>query len=131
MRKIFLTLALAALACSAFPQGHSDQDDAPLYEGVWNVRFEGRRSARFELHEWSGTWRETGAQHGIQAACRGRKFPVSVHHSTGHALEFTVWGSSVNPACPDTLYVFKPRDAKTLDAALDAGGKVTMVRVAR
>jgi hypothetical protein len=129
MRKIPLLLLLCVVGFAAHAKDHFDHDDAPFYEGVWNVRFVGQRSARFELRDWAGTWRETGAQKDLPAACRGKKFPVSIHHSTTEELDFTVWGSSVNPACPDTRYVFNPRDDKTLEAPVEPGGKATMTRL--
>lgn len=133
MRKILLPLLLSLLpAAAAIAQDHdhAEQDDQPLYEGVWTVRFAGHRTARLEVRDWTGTWRETGAAKATPAACRGRKIPVTVQHSTEHALEFTVFGSSANKACPDTSYEFRPVDAKTLEADLE-GGKATMKRVGR
>ena len=124
MSKILLSVALAACACCAFAE--EETDDVPMYEGVWNVRFEGHRAARFELRDWAGTWRETGAGKDLPKACRGKKLPVTVQHSTLTALEFTVWGSQANPACPDTSYTFKPRDGKTLEIAGDSGPRATM-----
>jgi hypothetical protein len=127
MRKILLPLALCSLACAA--QAADSHDDAPLYEGVWNVRFTGQRAARFELRDWSGFWRETGSTTALPSACRGKKFPVTVQVSTPEEFEFTVWGSSVNAACPDTSFAFKPIDPKRLEASVDAGGKATMTRL--
>ena len=126
MRKILLSLALGALAAAA---GAADRhDDAPIYEGVWTVRLAGQRTARFELRDWNGTWRETDKA--LPAACRGRKLPATVQHSNPEELEFTVWGSSVDKRCPDTSYSFRPVDEGTLEADHE-GGKATMKRVRR
>lgn len=127
MRKILTPLLLCVLASTA--AAADLHDDAPIYEGVWNVRLAGQRNARFELRDWAGTWRETSKE--LPAVCRGRKMPVTVQHSTPEELEFTVWGGTVHKDCPDTGYVFKPRDTKTLDADLATGGKATMTRMRR
>jgi len=129
MRKILLPLVLCLPALVAAADSHSEADDVPIYEGKWTVNLPGHRTARFDLADWLGTWSETGTA--VPAACRGRKMPVTVQHSTTEQLEFTVFGSSVSPACPDTSYVFKPLDGKTLEASLDAGGKATMKRARR
>ena len=134
MRTTLATLLLACLPLAgAFAQDHdhAEQDDQPRYDGVWSVRLAGGRSARLELREWGGTWRETGARGGLPAACRGKKMPVTVQHSTEDGVEFTVFGSSANKACPDTGYLFKPVDAKTLEADLAGGGRATMKRTGR
>ena len=128
MRNLLLSLVLCAGAGAA--AAADLHDDAPLYEGVWNVRLAGQRSARFELRDWNGTWREAGGK-ALPAACRGKKLPATIQHSTPGELEFTVWGSSVHRDCPDTSYVFKPRDDRTLEAELADGGKATMTRVRR
>ena len=134
MRNLLPSLLLALclpVAGLAQDHAHSDQDDQPIYEGVWSVRLADGRAARFELREWAGTWRETGARGALPAACHGRKMPVTVQQSTAEGLQFTVFGTSVNPACPDTSYTFKPLDAKTMQAALDGGSTATMTRARR
>lgn len=133
MRKILLPLLLflALPACAlAQDHDHTDADDQPRYDGVWNVRLADGRTARFELREWGGTWRETGGSKAVPSACRGKKMPVTVQHSTEATLEFTVFGSSANKACADTSYEFKPVDTRTMTADVD-GGKATMKRVGR
>src|SRR6476619_6210110 len=108
MRTFLLAaVLLAALPLSALSQ-HADADDVPLYEGAWNVRLDGGRTARFVLKDWEGTWIETGPAGSVTPACRGRKFPVTVQHSTTEHLEFTAWGSSISTACPDTSFELKP-----------------------
>jgi hypothetical protein len=134
MRKILPPLLLAlCLPAAALAQehNHAEQDDQPLYEGVWNVKLANGGSARFELHDWVGTWRETGARSGLPASCRGRKLPVTVQHSTEEGVEFTVFGSSVNRACPDTGFAFRKVDDRTLEAALADGATATMKRAGR
>jgi hypothetical protein len=132
MRKTLPLLLACLLPAAAFALGHShaEQDDQPLYEGVWNVRFADGRAARLELRDWGGTWRETGSRGHLPAACRGKKMPVTVQHSTQEGIEFSVFGSSVQKACPDATFEFRPVDARTMEAEID-GAKVTMKRAGR
>ena len=46
-------------------------------------------------------------------------------------FEFTAWGSSISPKCPDISFSVKPVDAKTLAGTTGTGDKVTMTRVPR
>jgi hypothetical protein len=128
MRKILLSLALCGPAWTAHAQ-HFHTDDVPIYEGVWNVRFADQRAARLEVRDWNGTWRETGSTRALPAVCRGKKFPITVQHSTPEEFEFTVWGTAIDASCPETSYVFKPLDGKTLEASIEPAGKATMKRV--
>jgi len=132
------TLLLAALLLSATPlavlaeePGHSDADDVPLYEGAWNVHFEGQRTARFVLNDWQGTWTETGPARSVTAACRGKEDPVTNQHSTTTHLEFTVWGSQVSRDCPDIGYLLEPAGAGALQGQSGTKDKVRMTRARR
>jgi hypothetical protein len=134
MNRILLPLAACALCLCLSPARAQDghlHDDAPLYEGAWNVKFSDQRAARFELKDWNGTWRETGSPKAVPPACRGRKLPVTIQHSNPREFEFTVWGSTVGTGCPDTSFTFKPRDGRTLEAEMPSGVRVTMTRAGR
>jgi hypothetical protein len=134
MKRILLPLAACALYLCILPARAQDghlHDDAPLYEGAWNVRFGDQRAARFELQDWNGIWRETGSLKTVARACRGHKLPVTVQQSNPREFEFTVWGSTVGKDCPDTSFTFKPRDERTLEAETASGVRVTMTRVVR
>jgi hypothetical protein len=134
MKRLLLPIAACALYAALAPAHAQDghlHDDAPLYEGVWNVKFTDKRAARFELKDWNGTWSETGALQPVAPACRGRKLPVTIQHSNAREFEFTVWGSTASKDCPDTSFTFKPRDARTLEAQMPSGVRVTMTRAAR
>jgi hypothetical protein len=131
MTKTLLTLALLACHATSFAQHAHTQEDSPLYEGTWSVQLEGTRSARFVLRDWNGTWRESGAAQTMDAACRGKTYPVTVQHSNSEQFEFTVWRSTKSPKCPDTTFVMKPVDERSLAGASPMDSKVTMRRVGR
>jgi hypothetical protein len=134
MKRLLLPIAACALVLSlptARAQDGHLHDDAPLYEGVWNVKFTDKRAARFELKDWNGTWRETGALQPVAPACRGRQLPVTIQHSNPREFELKVWGSTASKDCPDTSFTFKPRDGRTLEAEMPSGVRVTMTRVVR
>ncbi|MFL6692193.1 MAG: hypothetical protein ACJ8GO_04470 [Ramlibacter sp.] len=132
MRNVLLAaVLLSALPLPALCQ-HAEADDVPLYEGTWTVRLDDQRSARFVLKDWEGTWVETGAAGTVAHACRGRKFPVTVQHSTTAHLEFTVWGSSIAAACPDTSFLLEPAGVPDrLEGETSGKVKVRMTRTRR
>jgi hypothetical protein len=111
MKKTLLLAALSAAAIlpvPAFAQ-HSDADEVPIYEGTWTVRFaDGQRAGRLVLKDWEGSWTETGPAGTRPAGCKGRKLAATVHHSNPQELEFTAWGSSIGPACPDLHFELVP-----------------------
>jgi hypothetical protein len=131
MKKTLLALLACATCFCAFAHEEDEGDDVPLYEGVWTVRFEGHRSARFALRDWAGTWQETGKGDPAVAACGRRKVPVTVQHSTPAHFEFTVWGSKAGAGCPDTSFVFQPVKDGVLEGASPAATGVVMKRVSR
>ena len=132
MRNVLLAaLLLSALPLPALSQ-HAEADDVPLYQGTWNVRLDGRRSARLVLDEWEGTWVERGPARTVGAACRGKKIPVTVQHSTTEHIEFTAWGSSISSACPDTSFELRPAGGPDrMEGETDTRAKVQMTRARR
>ena len=110
--------------------------DTDLYDGSWSVRVEGLaagyQSARLVIVDYGGTWRDTSRKAAaINKACRAKTFPVTVQRSTRASFEFTVWGSSVSPACPDLSVSIKPTRSKTLEGRIDPAGTIELVRQAR
>ena len=129
MRHALLPLLLCSLA---FVAQAKELEDVPLYDGAWSLRGPGSQAARLVISQWDGSWRETGANRWVtNAACRGKPFPVTVHHSNTAVLEFTAWGSAVGPACPDISFTMKPVDARTLRGTTGGGEQVTMSRAGR
>jgi hypothetical protein len=129
MRNHLICLLLCTLPFVAFAK--AEHDDVPIYEGTWNVRLNGR-SAKLVVQDWEGTWQETGPSRRESRAsqtCPAKPYPISVHHSTPDEFEFTAWGSSISPSCPDISFAVKPVDAGTLVGTTAAGDKVTMIRV--
>jgi len=110
MRTALAALLLSTLSMAACAQ-QAEADDQPIYEGTWNVRIDGQRSGRLVLTDWEGTWVDTGPTRTLNPACRGKKLPVTVHHSTPEILEFTAWGEKVSPKCPNTSFAFQPKGA--------------------
>ena len=127
---LLAALLLATLATPAFSQ-HSDIDDVPIYEGTWTVHFQDKRTARFVLTEWEGTWTETGPAATRHPACGGRKLPATVHHSTTSELEFTVWGSKVSASCPDLGFTLAPVGGPNVLEGTAGEEKVRLTRTRR
>src|SRR5262252_8161993 len=124
MRSIFFALLVCSLPLVA--SALEEHDDMPIYEGTWTMRLDGR-AARLVVQDWAGTWQETGPlRRGADAACRAKPYPISVHHSNPQEFEFTAWGSSISPACPNISFSVKPVDEKTLAGTTGTGDKVTM-----
>jgi len=131
MRTALAALLLSTLSLAVSAQ-HTDADDQPLYEGAWTVRFDGQRQGRLVVREWEGTWVDTGPAKTVHPACRGRKLPVTVHHSTPVNFEFTAWGETVSPDCPNTSFVVHPEaGTKALVGETATSGKVRMVQASR
>lgn len=122
----------AATPASALAQ----ETDTSMYDGQWSVRVDGvaagYKSARLVIADYGGTWRDTsGKAAGIHKACRAKSFPVTVQRSTPSSFEFTVWGTSVAPACPDLSVSIKPTEGKVLEGSIDPAGSVQLVRQVR
>jgi hypothetical protein len=131
MHKPLISLALLACHATSFGQHAHTQEDSPLYEGTWSVQLEGARRARFVLRDWNGTWRESGATKTMDAVCRGKTYPVTVQHSNPDEFEFTVWRSTTSAKCPDSTFVMKPVDDRSLAGSSQLDAKVTMRRTGR
>lgn len=129
----FATLALAVLLALGNQVGLAQEMDTDLYDGKWTAQVQvgaGQfRSARLQIANFAGTWLDLpGKNHKPAKACSGKKFPITVQRSVSTAMEFTVWGSSVSPACPDLSLDLKPIDAKTLEGQIGADVKVKLTR---
>jgi hypothetical protein len=121
---LLFSLPLAALAVDP-------GDEAPLYDGRWSVRLDAQTAATITLAAWEGTWRWTGRGARANAACRGKPLPITIQHSGSSGLEFTAWGSTISPKCPDIALSLKPVDARSLEGTTDSGSKATIVRASR
>jgi hypothetical protein len=129
MRHLLIPLVLCTLALSAHAK---EEENLLLYEGEWTLRGPDGQAARLLISQWDGRWQETGAKRAVaDAACRGKPFPVTVHHSNRSEFEFTAWGSAIAPACPDISFSMKPVDERTLEGSTGSGEKVRMTRAKR
>ena len=126
---LYLCSAAAAVALA-------QETDTDMYDGQWSVRMQGSpfgyQSARLVIADYGGTWRDTSSRAArVNKACRATSFPVTVQRSTPTTFEFSVWGTSVSPACPDFAVAIKPTEAaNTLQGTMDPAGTVTLVRQA-
>jgi hypothetical protein len=131
MRIALAALLLSTLSLAVCAQ-HAEADDQPLYEGAWTVRVGDQRAGRLVVKDWEGTWVDTGPAKTVPAACRGKKLPVTVHHSTPVNFEFTAWGITVSPDCPNTSFVVHPEaGTKALVGKTASTDTVRMVRASR
>jgi hypothetical protein len=129
MRNILISLLVCTTPLAAFAL--AEHEDVPIYEGAWTMRLAGR-PAKLVVKDWEGTWQETGPRGaGANPACRAKPYPISVHHSNPREFEFTAWGSSVSPACPDISFTVKPVNDKTMSGTTTTGDAVTMTRERR
>lgn len=129
MRNTLITLVLCGLAAAAQAK---EEENVLLYEGTWTLRGPDGQAARLLISQWDGRWQETGARRTVaNAACRGKAFPVTVHHSNPSEFEFTAWGSAIAPACPDIHFSMKPVDERTLEGRTGSGEPVRMKRAPR
>jgi hypothetical protein len=111
----------------------AQETDTDLYDGKWSVRVQGvaagYQSAQLVIANYAGTWRDTSSKATtIDKACRAKSFPVTVQRSTASSFEFTVWGSSVSPACPDLSVSIKPTQSKALEGSIDPAGTIKLIR---
>ena len=103
------------------------------HDGKWVVRVQGveggYQSGRLVIEDFAGSWRDTSGKAAvIDKACRGKTFPITVQRTTASALEFTVWGSSVNAACPDLTVNIAAVPGKVQEGTIGAAGKIRMER---
>ena len=127
------TLVLAGLAlCGA----SSAQDtDGPFNDGDWSASVEGSeagyRTARVRVADFAGTWHDTSPTRAVrERACAGKRFKITVQRSRTTDMEFTVWGSSVSPACPDLPVLLKPSDdGKSWTGTIGKEGRLRLVKL--
>jgi hypothetical protein len=126
-------LVLLALAWPCVPAlAQPAVDDGLFHDGRWSAKVEGSeagyRSALVQIIDFAGTWRDTTpARHAKNKVCAGKTFQITVQRSRLTDVEFTVWGSSVSPACPDLSVLLKP-DGKALEGSIGGSGKVRLTR---
>ena len=130
MRKVLLSSLLFSLcATAAFARG----SDPNQYDGKWKVIIQpsaGKpRIAKLLLTNFSGTWYNGTATDRTEAnVCNGKEFPVTVAHNEDTELEFTAFGSSVSPQCPDITVEVRPVNSNLLEGALSSGESVKLLR---
>ncbi len=131
MRKVFFSSLLCGLcATAAFAQTDSSTD---AYNGKWNVTIQRSgdkpHTAKLVLTGYSGTWYNvTTADRTKAKVCDGKKFPVTVQESNVAQLEFTAWGSSVSPECPDISVTVRPANGNVLEGILATGESIKLLR---
>jgi hypothetical protein len=131
MRTAVVPLLLCGLHVSAaFAQR---EPDAKEFDGKWNVSIQaasGRpHAAKLTLENFAGTWYEAASSDRLKAkACRGKNFPVTVQTSKAAELEFTAWGASIGPACPDISVSVRPVGPKVLEGTLASGESIRLTR---
>ncbi|MET0322350.1 MAG: hypothetical protein ABW069_16645 [Duganella sp.] len=130
-RHLASALSTALLLCA--PLAHAQETDTDLYDGRWNVTMKAAdgsaAAASLVVANFGGTWQDQprkGAK--VNKACSGKKFPITVQRSLPERMEFTVWGSSVAPACPDLTVLLKPVDAKTLEGTVNESTTIRIVK---
>lgn len=127
------TLVLAGLALGG-PLSAQDTD-GPFNDGRWAATVEGGeagyRTARVQIADFSGTWHDTSPARAVrERACAGKRFKITVQRSRTTDMEFTVWGSSVSPACPDLPVLLKPSDdGKSWTGTIGKEGRLRLVKL--
>lgn len=116
------TMQVLVLLCSVYVSSawaQSTEPDSDAYQGKWNVRAAGSKTAmaRVSITGYAGTWQALG-KNSETNPCGGKKFPITVQQSTASALQFTAWGSSLKPACPDLTVDVKSVDASNLEGTI-------------
>ena len=127
----FLPLICALVVSTAFAQ-QGQEPDTDAYQGRWLVRMQGSSPksppvARLVVKGYGGTWYDL-ARNSKSSPCNGKQSPVTVQASTRLGFEFSVWGSSLTPACPDISVTVKSVTADTLDGATADGKPIRMTR---
>ncbi len=128
------TQLIALLAGTAFAQGAAAQAQPDiLYNGKWSATIvaEGgkRQVSQLLLSGFSGTWLgKVDAVDNAKKPCTATKFPITVQTSNDTNLDFTVWGSTVSPACKDLTIEMKPTGNDVFEGTV---GGVGAIRVAR
>lgn len=131
MRKvIFSSLLFSLCATAAFTLRGSDPGQ---YDGKWNVIIQpsaGKpRTAKLVLTSYSGTWYNgTTTERTKAKVCNGMKFPITVDDNDDAKLEFTAWGSSVSPECPDITVVVRPVNPNVLEGTVATGESIKLLR---
>ena len=131
MRKIlFSSLFFGLCATAPFALRASDPDQ---YNGKWKIIIQpsaGKpRIAKLLLANFSGTWYHGTTTVRTEAkVCNGKEFPVTVAHNEDTELEFTAFGSSVSPKCPDITVEVRPVNSNLLEGTLSTGESVKLLR---
>ena len=131
MRKVlFSSLFFGLCATAPFALRAYDTDE---YNGEWKVIIQpsaGKpRIAKVLLTGFSGTWYNgTTTDRTDAKVCNGKEFPVTVAHSENTELEFTAFGSSASPKCPDITVEVRPVNSNLLAGTLSTGESVKLLR---
>jgi hypothetical protein len=126
------TMQVLALLCGVFVSSawaQSTEPDSDAYQGKWNVRVAGSKTvmAKVSITGYGGTWQVLGKDSETNP-CGGKKFPITVQESTASAFQFTAWGSSLKPACPDLTVEVKSVDASSLEGTIAPDKAVRLSR---
>lgn len=125
---------IALLAGAAFAQGAAAQAQPDImYNGKWSATIvaEGgkRQVSQLLLSGFGGTWLgKVGAADSAKKPCTATKFPVTVQTSNDTNLDFTIWGSSVSPACKDLTIEMKPTGTDVFEGTVAGVGAIRVGR---
>ena len=126
---IFFATAFCAIAVSA------QEDRAVPYDGHWVATIQVPQGARYKsqitISDYRGDFRGAlGKMSPSYKACKSDKFPITVHESNDTELQFSVWGRSVSPNCPDLMFVLKPVDATkhSFEGTVGSLGNVSLLK---
>ena len=133
MRRILITaFVLAASSTAAWSQAEPDTD---AFDGNWAVTMASangsKQTAQVRIKDFAGTWRSSKTSDktaAVDKACNGKAFPITVQVSQASTLEFTVWGSSIAPTCPDLSIALKPNGPKVLEGKVNQQQDIRLTR---
>ncbi|MEO7244303.1 MAG: hypothetical protein ABIX12_04055 [Rubrivivax sp.] len=121
----------AALALPGAATAQAETTNAD-YDGRWSATVRDAsvptRTARVEIEGYDARWHDRTPHTAANRACAGKMFPVTVQSRSNREIAFTVWGSSVAPACPDFPVVLSPVRPNVLEGRIESGGTVSLKR---
>jgi hypothetical protein len=122
-------LSLLCGVCVSSAWAQSPEPDTDAYQGKWNVRMAGSKTvtARVTITGYAGTWQDL-SKNSETNPCGGKKFEITVQQTTASAFQFTAWGSSLKPACPDLTVEVKSVDAANLKGTIAPDKAVRLSR---
>jgi hypothetical protein len=131
---LWATCAVTALSLPGAASAQAETTDAD-YDGRWSVSVHDAsvptRTARVEIDSFDGRWHDRTPRNASNRACAGKTFPITVQARSDREIAFTVWGSSIAPACPDIAVALSPKSVDLLEGRFASGGTVAFKRLKR